>query len=96
MAKAALTKLEQKLYHYLSNPTPKPKYEIWQTVRYKVRGSSKDEIAEGRICGCRFTRVAIAFAENCEPGWDYHLESGDEGDEVETIHEDRIIGVVES
>ncbi|MBW4540692.1 MAG: hypothetical protein KME43_16310 [Myxacorys chilensis ATA2-1-KO14] len=95
MTKAALTKLEQKLYTYLSNPTPEPKYKLWQTVQYKARGDRKGEISEGRICGCRFTRVAIAFAENCDPGWDYNIETGEEGDDIEIIHEDRIIGEVE-
>lgn len=81
-----LIEFEQRLKNLIDNPSPTPKYELWQTITYD-RGSGK---VEGRICGFHFVRVGIAFEENCDPGWRYHIEVEDE---LAIVTEEEILGV---
>lgn len=90
MSHFTLNNLERKYQIYLNNPDLAPKYKLWQTV--KIEGCLKGDFWDGRICGSYFTRVSVAIYENCEPGWRYHIETGEE---ITIVHEDDILSVVE-
>ncbi|BAS57911.1 hypothetical protein NIES2135_27110 [Leptolyngbya boryana NIES-2135] len=62
---------EQQLQAFLADPTPEPKYSLWQIARFC---QSKQESKQGRICGMYFTRVAIAYETGTCPGWYYFVE----------------------
>lgn len=85
-----LTKTEQEVLRLLTDPTPEPKYALWEKVQYK-KGT---QIYEGAICGYHFYRVSIALAQDYLPGWRYALEV--EGDDTEIFHENDIIGAIAS
>lgn len=84
-ASESLDRREAEFKALIENPTPVSKYQLWQTISYKIEKKTSTKIA--RICGMHFVRLAIAFAEQCEPGWRYHIET-EEG--IEIIHEDQI------
>lgn len=81
---------EQRLKALIDNPRPQPQYQLWQTVRYKT-GYQNQCVRKARICGFHFVRVAIALAEECEPGWRYHIEGVET---TEIIYEDEIVEAV--
>lgn len=70
-----LSDFEQMILSHLANPHAEPKFQLWQETR------------QGRICGYYFMRVEIAFSEQCEPGWHYHVETGRE---ICILHEDSL------
>jgi hypothetical protein len=84
-----LQAFEQKLKQLIENPDPKPKYELWQIVRWKIADYKEED--QGRIAGFYFISVGIAFQDASEPGWYYHIE---DGYCHAIVHEDSIVGAV--
>jgi hypothetical protein len=88
-----LQEFEQKLKQLIDNPEPKPKYELWRTIRWKIRSKESNyEEQQGRIVGFYFMAVGVAFQDASEPGWYYYLQ---DGYCHAIIHEDDIVGGIE-
>lgn len=83
-----LSGFEQTVLACLTNPPLAPKFQLWQTVRCQ---GYQNHFWTGQICGFHFERVEVAFKTSADPGWYYHLESGEN---ISIVHEDDIDGVV--
>lgn len=89
--KTKLEAFEDLLLEKLTDPNPKPKFNLWQPVSYGIdRPNKETKIVETKIVGFYFVSVGIAFRESSDPGWYYYLESGYEH---KIFHEDDLSAI---
>lgn len=86
----AFAKQEAELKEAIENPSPKPKYNLWDIVEVQIG----EEFYQGRICGFQFVRVAILFRDQRfpAPGWYYHVETAKF---IDSVQDFMIVRVVE-